>query len=64
MNLIKEIGVGDKCAETGFGTEQNRPPAIGGARIVLWIRVSKDSPTQGHERFMFFTLGWSFRHLN
>ena len=53
MDFIEDLRVGEEGAETGFGAEQNRPPAIFGARIVLWIGITKDPPAEGDELFGF-----------
>jgi hypothetical protein len=49
MRGIKSFGIGLKCAETGFGAEENRPPAIFGVRKILRIGVVKDSSAKSHE---------------
>ena len=53
MDFVEEIWVGEERAEAGFGAEQDRPPAIFGARIVLRIGIAENTPTEGDELFGF-----------
>lgn len=53
MDFIKDVGVGKKCTQAGFGAEQNCPPAIFGARIVLRIRITKNPSAQSDKLFVF-----------
>ncbi len=63
MYFIEDIRVGEKCTETGFRAEQNRPPSMGSARVILRVRVAEDTATQGNEVFVLFMLERKFRHV-
>jgi hypothetical protein len=63
MNFIEQVGVGQERAETGVRTEKDCPPSIGGARVILWIGIAKDSPTEGDKLFVFLSFGRLFGHF-
>src|SRR5215208_1597751 len=63
MNFVEDIGVGEERAETGYGAEQNRPPAVLGAGIILRIGITEDPPAEGDKWFVFLGLVLSFRNL-
>ncbi len=49
MDLVENIGVGKECTETGFGTKQDRPPAVFSTRKVGGIGITEDTSAQGDE---------------
>jgi len=49
MGFVKNIRVSKERAQAGFGTEQDRPPAVLGARKVGRVGVAEDASAQGDE---------------
>lgn len=60
MDFVEHVRVGEKSAEAGVGTKEDRPSAIFGAWIVLRIGITEDPPTEGDELFMFLSFGKLF----
>ena len=50
MGFVEKIRVSKERAEAGFGAEQDRPPAVFGAREIGRVCVAEDASAQGHER--------------
>ncbi len=62
MDFVEDIRIGKECTETRFSAEEDGPPAIGCAGIILWIGIAKDTPTQGDELFVLLGLWNRSRH--
>ena len=62
MNFIEDIRLGQEGAQAGIGTEQYRPAAVCGARIILRIGVTEDPSAQGNELLVFLVLRNRFGH--
>jgi len=56
MDFVEDIRVGEKGAETGVGTQENRPPAIFHAWVILRICITKNTSAEGDELFCLLVL--------
>ena len=49
MDFVKQLRVGEECAETGFCAKADEPSAVIGGREVLRIDLAEDSSAKGDE---------------